>query len=161
MLLSKATYSAFRLYIFWQYMCSVGIEPTTFALLTQCSTTEPQEHMHCYADDTQIYLPLKQSPNGLEALCPPCLMWKPGCFKMWQTDKYSSQQPTIHCIGQNYTFSVMPKIIRILRSCSMKINIKLNFWSVICIKNLIWTTLKMIFSIFRFFCILRFHWRCN
>ncbi len=43
MLLSKVTYSAFRLYIF-QYMCSLGIEPTTFALLTQYSTTEPQEH---------------------------------------------------------------------------------------------------------------------
>ncbi len=26
-----------------QYMCSLGIEPTTFALLTQCSTTEPEE----------------------------------------------------------------------------------------------------------------------
>ncbi len=26
-------------------MCSLGIEPTTFALLTQCSTTEPQEHL--------------------------------------------------------------------------------------------------------------------
>ncbi len=34
---------------------------------------------------------------------------------------------------------------------------KLNFWLVICIaKNLIWTTLKVIFSIFRFFCTLRF-----
>ncbi len=30
MLLSKVTYSAFRLYIFNQYMCSLGIEPTTF-----------------------------------------------------------------------------------------------------------------------------------
>ncbi len=59
----------------------------------------------------------------------------------------------------------MPKIIRILRSCSMKIfcqfpivNIsKLNFWLVICIaKNFIWTNLKVIFSIFRFFCTLRF-----
>ncbi len=36
-LFSKATYSAFRLYIFCQYMCSLGIEPTTFVLLTQCS----------------------------------------------------------------------------------------------------------------------------
>ncbi len=54
----------------------------------------------------------------------------------------------------------MSKIIRILRSCFMKIfskfptvNIsKLHYWLVICIaKNLIWTTLKMIFSIFRFF----------
>ncbi len=54
----------------------------------------------------------------------------------------------------------MPKIIRILRSCSKKIfckfptvNVsKVNFWLVICIaKNFIWTTLKMIFSIFRFF----------
>ncbi len=62
-------------------------------------------------------------------------------------------------------FSFTPKIIRILRSCSMKIfckfptvNIsKLNFWLVICIaKNFIWTTLKVIFSIFRFFCTLRF-----
>ncbi len=32
---------------FCQYMCSLGIEPTTFALLTQCSTTEPQEHLLC------------------------------------------------------------------------------------------------------------------
>ncbi len=59
-------------------------------------------------------------------------------------------------------FSVMPKIIRILRSCSMKIFptihiSQLNYWLLICIaKNLIWTTLKMIFSIFRFFCTLRF-----
>ncbi len=29
---------------FCQYVCSLGIKPTTFALLTQCSTTEPQEH---------------------------------------------------------------------------------------------------------------------
>ncbi len=29
---------------FCQYVCSLGLEPTTFALLTQCSTTEPQEH---------------------------------------------------------------------------------------------------------------------
>ncbi len=29
---------------FFVSMCSLGIEPTTFALLTQCSTTEPQEH---------------------------------------------------------------------------------------------------------------------
>ncbi len=56
-------------------------------------------------------------------------------------------------------FSYIPKIISILRSCSMKIfckcsmvNIsKLNFWLLICIENFIWTTLKMIFSIFRFF----------
>ncbi len=34
---------------------------------------------------------------------------------------------------------------------------KPNFWLVICIaKSFIWTTLKMIFSIFRFFCSLRF-----
>ncbi len=47
-ILSKATYSTFRLYIFCQYVCSLGIEPTTFALLTQCSTTEPQEHYAVY-----------------------------------------------------------------------------------------------------------------
>ncbi len=55
----------------------------------------------------------------------------------------------------------MTKIIRILRSCSMKISTvnisKHNYWLLICIaKNLIWTTLKVIFSIFRFFCTLRF-----
>ncbi len=31
-------------FYFCQYVCPLGIEPTTFALLTQCSTTEPQEH---------------------------------------------------------------------------------------------------------------------
>ncbi len=73
--------------------------------------------------------------------------------------------PKIHCMVKIIDFSFMPKIIRILRSCSMKIfstfptvNIsKHNFWLLICIaKNFIWTTLKMIFSIFRFFCSLRF-----
>ncbi len=37
----------FRLYIFVS-MCSLGIEPTTFALLMQCSTTEPQEQKTYY-----------------------------------------------------------------------------------------------------------------
>ncbi len=35
----------FNYFIFFVSMCSLGIEPTTFALLTQCSTTEPQEHI--------------------------------------------------------------------------------------------------------------------
>ncbi len=30
---------------FCQYVCSLGIEPTIFALLTQCSATESQEHI--------------------------------------------------------------------------------------------------------------------
>ncbi len=34
---------------------------------------------------------------------------------------YFSDLPTIHCMGQNYTFFFYDKIIRILRSCSMKI----------------------------------------
>ncbi len=66
---------------------------------------------------------------------------------------------------KNIDFYFMPKIISILRSCSMKIfgtfltinTAKLNFWLLICIdKNFIWTTLKMIFSIFRFCCTLIF-----
>ncbi len=32
------------IHLYCQYVCSLGIEHTTFALLTQCSTTEPQEH---------------------------------------------------------------------------------------------------------------------
>ncbi len=35
-------------YTFFVSVCSLGIEPPTFALLTQCSTTEPQEHIHTY-----------------------------------------------------------------------------------------------------------------
>ncbi len=64
-------------------------------------------------------------------------------------------------------FPFMPKIIRTLsrRPCSMKIFSKCPtvnvykhiFLLVICIaKNFIWTTLKAIFSIFRFICTLRF-----
>ncbi len=30
------------------FIVSLGIEPTTFALLTQCSTTEPQEHNYYF-----------------------------------------------------------------------------------------------------------------
>ncbi len=39
--------SAFRVYILLS-VCSQGIEPTTFALLTQCSTTEPQDNLLTY-----------------------------------------------------------------------------------------------------------------
>ncbi len=42
----QSDFSAFRLYIYCQYVFP-GIEPTTLALLTQCSTTEPQEHAMC------------------------------------------------------------------------------------------------------------------
>ncbi len=38
MLLSKATYTAFRLYVF--FFISMCVEPTSFS-----STTEPQEHL--------------------------------------------------------------------------------------------------------------------
>ncbi len=33
------------IHLYCQYMCSLGIEPTTIVLLTQCSTTEPQEYL--------------------------------------------------------------------------------------------------------------------
>ncbi len=33
------------IHFFCQYVCSLGIEPTTFVPLTQCSTTEPQERI--------------------------------------------------------------------------------------------------------------------
>ncbi len=90
----------------------------------------------------------------------------------WSTKAVISSTGIFVVIAKQYIvwvkhihFYFMPKIIRILRSCSMKIfstfpiiNIsKLHFLLVICIaKNFIWTTLKMIFSIFRFFCTLRF-----
>ncbi len=32
------------IHLYCQYVCCLGIKPTTFALLTRCSTTEPQEH---------------------------------------------------------------------------------------------------------------------
>ncbi len=37
-----AVHSGYK--FFCQYVCSLGIEPTIFVLLTKCSTTEPQEH---------------------------------------------------------------------------------------------------------------------
>ncbi len=45
-------YSGYTLFI---SMCSLGIEPTTFALLMQCSTAEPQEHYYTN-QDLQILL---------------------------------------------------------------------------------------------------------
>ncbi len=45
MLLSKATYNAFRLYIVLSVCVPWELNPKHFALLTQCSTTEPQEQV--------------------------------------------------------------------------------------------------------------------
>ncbi len=70
MLLSKATYSAFRLYIYCMYACSLGIEPTTFTLLTQCSTTEPQdipqELIYLYGSIRRTRLPVLVLRDGGE-----------------------------------------------------------------------------------------------
>ncbi len=44
------------IHLYCQYVCSLGIEPTTFALLTQCSTTEPQEHVVCSVQHTAAEL---------------------------------------------------------------------------------------------------------
>ncbi len=44
MLLSKATYSAFKLYIFISMCVPWESNPQPFALLTQCSTTEPHRN---------------------------------------------------------------------------------------------------------------------
>ncbi len=35
------------IHLFFVSMCSLGFKPITFALLTQYSTTEPQEHVIC------------------------------------------------------------------------------------------------------------------
>ncbi len=43
-ILSKFTYSALRLYIFVSMCVPWELNPQPFALLTQCFTTEPQEH---------------------------------------------------------------------------------------------------------------------
>ncbi len=43
-------------YIFFVSMCSLGIEPTTSRLLTQCSTTEPQEDLLLQSNDVLILL---------------------------------------------------------------------------------------------------------
>ncbi len=36
------------IHLYCQYVCSLGNKPSTFVLLTQCSTTEPQEHLPFY-----------------------------------------------------------------------------------------------------------------
>ncbi len=93
------------------------------------------------------------------------------CFYMcpWSTKAVLSRWGIFIEIAKNTLYGSKLLIFLLcqksLGSCSMKIfskcdtvNIsKLNFWLVICIAvNFIWTTLKMIFSIFRFFCTLRF-----
>ncbi len=40
------------IHFFCQSMCSLGIKPTTFALLTQCPTTEPQVHRKIVCSDS-------------------------------------------------------------------------------------------------------------
>ncbi len=48
---SKATYSGYKV-LFLISMCVLwDLNPQPFALLTQCSTTEPQEHMHTYSSN--------------------------------------------------------------------------------------------------------------
>ncbi len=43
------------IHLYCQCVCYLGIEPTTFALLTQCSTTEPQEHyQHIYTTSQEF-----------------------------------------------------------------------------------------------------------
>ncbi len=58
MLLSKVTYSAFRLYIYFISMCSLGVEPAAFCTANAMLSTEPQEHLlivSCKQISEEIY----------------------------------------------------------------------------------------------------------
>ncbi len=54
-------------------MCSLRIEPTTFVLLTQCSTTDPREHYTWFPKELKVNLfscnIRLQPPLGLTAAC--------------------------------------------------------------------------------------------
>ncbi len=65
----RLTYITFRLYIFFQYVCSLEIEPTTFALLTQCSNH--------WATGTHSLVPLKSGRDysRVVIIAPPLLPW--------------------------------------------------------------------------------------
>ncbi len=43
---TRLTLNAIQGIHFFQCVCSLGIEPTTFCATMQCSTTEPQEHLN-------------------------------------------------------------------------------------------------------------------
>ncbi len=48
------------IHLYCQYVCSLGIEPTTFMLLTQCSNhTEPQEDRNSIIDVTKTSIQKK------------------------------------------------------------------------------------------------------
>ncbi len=49
---------------FCQYVCSLGIEPTTFALLTQCSTTEPHVILSCSYFSADYLYWYRQNPRS-------------------------------------------------------------------------------------------------
>ncbi len=98
-------------------MCSLGIEPTTFALLMQCSTTEPQEHLeerrilnfvmivrHLSSRDSQIYSKimfthntsaLKICPNFFACIFPfyflifPILSYQNACYGCENTENWT------------------------------------------------------------------------
>ncbi len=56
--------SAFRLYIFFVSMCVPWeLNPQHFALLTQCSTTEPQQHVVNVVNHSMLHI------NGILVLC--------------------------------------------------------------------------------------------
>ncbi len=63
--LSKATYSAIRLYFFFISMCVPWeLNPRPFVLLTQCSTTEPQDQINIY-----LYIYNENSSSKKKPVC--------------------------------------------------------------------------------------------
>ncbi len=90
---------------FCQYICSLGIEPTTFALPTQCSTTEPQEHINklkIHAFILRVYLSL----FGTNCHSTVLEIEMPGfknIFTHLRVDSYNSNQIYIRLQKQTYT----------------------------------------------------------
>ncbi len=70
MLLSKVTYSAFSLYVFYQYVCFLGIEPTTF-----CAVNTMLYH---WATGTQYSWSLSVSGHNSSVAVPPDLSGSSG-----------------------------------------------------------------------------------
>ncbi len=125
---------------------------------TWCFTSESRSFMH-------LNMTLPPANTGL------CSKYRRNitCFSFHIRDPGAQHQSLGYICSNNQkyiasvkiiNFYLMPKIIRILskdhvpwRCTFLTVNIsKLHLWLVICIaKNFIWTTLKMIFLIFRCF----------
>ncbi len=95
---------------FCQYVCSLGIEPTTFALLTQCYTTGTQYSIVQYSPPTSYYSITKTLERENKVSQGTAKVVQENANVLWANSEFLGGTQKFYKILQKHLNTILPSI---------------------------------------------------